>query len=188
MFHQQVITRPDSKASIRKESWWLWVSFLKSMEEGSLATNFKELETQPDTESAHPNKHPTSRKFAVIGIIFIAVPAGGFFYYAESIARTDIFAFDSVHVNSPTDESVAIRNVGSVPITLTSYAVTYYLNSAYRPQYANSSWAGPTLNPGDIVTAKIVIDGKIFTLQTGGRYSITITVSTGHQDTIIFTA
>lgn len=79
-------------------------------------------------------------------------------------------AVDSYYVNSPTNITLKIVNIGSIPMTLLSYTV----RDSFNNQYANTSWSGPSMVPQAMVTTNILIDGKTFTFQTGNNYTIEI--------------
>src|SRR2546426_5837924 len=90
---------------------------------------------------------------------------GGF--YSLSLA--------SYRVTSPTNATLNIRNLGSLPITLTSYEVeNYYTNTNSTP-----GWAGPTIPSGATVPVNFLIDGSAFTFVW--EYSYTVKVITGQS-------
>ena len=83
----------------------------------------------------------------------------------------------SATVNSPTNMTVQIWNIGSVAISLISYNV----KSTYSQPYQSSNWLGPTLDPNTYATINLLIDGNAFTFQSGTYYSIMFVTSRNFQ-------
>ena len=77
------------------------------------------------------------------------------------------------HVNSPTNVTVRLANVGTLDILLASYSI----NDSSGHQYLSSNWPGLTLARGSSVTTSLVIDGTTFTFQQGSVYTITMVSS-----------
>ncbi len=144
--------------------------------------------TQPGEEQAALKKPFFRQKKGKVLIIICVIVIAAVQLPLQIFLKGQNVSFDSVHIVSPTNASVEVRNIGFARVTLVSYYVTYHFNDTYHPQYANTTWSGPALNPGAVVTVNILIDGKAFTFQSGNRYSISITSSTGHQNTLYFTA
>ena len=86
--------------------------------------------------------------------------------------REDLSIISST-LNSPTNITIQIINTGSVQISLMSY----YVKNANGRVYANDSWSGPTIAPNAIATTNILINGNVFTFQSGSYYSITLITS-----------
>ena len=86
--------------------------------------------------------------------------------------REDLNILSST-MNSPTNMTIQIINTGSVQISLTSYNV----QNANGRVYSNNNWSGPTIAPNAIATTSILIDGNVFTFQSGSYYAITLMTS-----------
>ena len=80
---------------------------------------------------------------------------------------------ETSEVNSPTNLTLSVRNVGSVGITLTSYVVKDSLGN----QYANMNWTTPFMNPNQLAAINIIIDGSAFTFQPKNTYNIALTTA-----------
>ena len=96
-------------------------------------------------------------------------------------------AFDSIHVNSPTNVTLTLSNAG----TPTSALVEYFVKDSYGNMYSNTTWAGPTLSAGATVSVNILVSGKLsgqpFQIQSGHTYSIIVVTSRNNQFTYTFT-
>ena len=77
---------------------------------------------------------------------------------------------ETSQVNSPTNMTLNVRNVGSVSTTFNSYIV----KDSVGNQYTKSNWSGPTLNPNSLLAICIVIDGSAFTFQSKSSYTVTM--------------
>src|SRR5712664_637385 len=86
--------------------------------------------------------------------------------------REDLNIISST-LNSPTNITIQIINTGSVQISLTSYDV----RNANGRVYSNNNWSGPAIAPNAIRTTDLLIDGNIFTFQSGSYYTITLITS-----------
>ncbi len=93
-------------------------------------------------------------------------------------------ALYSYHLNSPTNVTIKMSNLGTVQITLISYLV----NDSFNHQYANFNWPGPTIDPGMIVAANILIDGTAFTFQIGHTYIVEVNATGNGKWPLYFTA
>ena len=91
--------------------------------------------------------------------------------------------FDSVYVNSSTLITLAIRNTGTLQVTLASYSV----NDSTNHQYANTGWSGLTLSPNAVENAGLGINGKAFAFQSGGIYKMILVSSTSKNWQFTFT-
>ncbi|TMI33293.1 hypothetical protein E6H27_03705 [Candidatus Bathyarchaeota archaeon] len=91
---------------------------------------------------------------------------------------------ETSQVNSPTNLTLSVRNVGSVGITLTSYVVKDSLGN----QYANMNWTTPFINPNQLATINIIIDGSAFTFQSRNTYNIALTTTRNNIYTFTVTA
>lgn len=91
----------------------------------------------------------------------------------------ELLTMVSYTVNSPTNATLTIWNVGSVQIAFSSYAVSQS-NGAL---YAYDNWTEPRLNPNQRVDANILIGGASFTFQSGTTYTVSIvTIRNNHFD------
>ena len=88
---------------------------------------------------------------------------------------------ETSQVNSPTNLTLSVRDVGSVGITLTSYIVKDSLGN----QYAKVNWTTPFMNPNQLVAINIIIDGSAFTFQSKNTYNMALT--TARNNTFTFT-
>jgi hypothetical protein len=84
---------------------------------------------------------------------------------------------ESFQVNSPINATIRIRNVGPSPMTLHSYTV----QSSTGGTYTQASWSGPTIPVNTVVPVTILIDGKDFTFDWGGIYTLRITTAHATQ-------
>ena len=80
---------------------------------------------------------------------------------------------ETSQVNSPTNLTLSVRDVGSVGITLTSYIVKDSLGN----QYAKVNWTTPFMNPNQLVAINIIIDGSAFTFQSKNTYNMALTTA-----------
>ena len=112
----------------------------------------------------------------------LSLSCGPSTYSKESIA------LDSIHVNSPTNVTVALNNDGSWTWGLIEYSV----KDSYGNMYSNSTWSGPTLSPGASTSVNILLTGKLsgqpFQLQSGHTYSVSLVTARNNQFTYSFTA
>jgi hypothetical protein len=95
----------------------------------------------------------------------------------------EVWYMDSYRINTPTNLTVNIRNVGSVSDTL----IAYYVKDSAGNQYADSNRDGPIIAPSIIIPINILIDGRAFTFQTGTPYTVSIVISTYDQFTFSIT-
>jgi len=91
---------------------------------------------------------------------------------------------ETSEVNSPTNLTLSVRNVGSVGITLTSYVVKDSLGS----QYAKMNWTTPLMNPNQLAAINVIIDGSAFTFQPKNTYNIALTTALNNIFTFTLTA
>ncbi len=91
---------------------------------------------------------------------------------------------ETSHVNSPTNLTLNVRNVGSVSTTFNSYIV----KDSVGNQYTKSNWSGPTLSPNSLLAINIVIDGSSFTFQSKSSYTVTLVTARNNQFGFTITA
>ena len=91
---------------------------------------------------------------------------------------------ETSHVNSPTNMTLNIRNVGSVSTTFNSYIV----KDSVGNQYTKSNWSGPTLNPNSLLAINIVNDGSAFTFQSKSSYTVTLVTARNNLFSFTITA
>ena len=87
-------------------------------------------------------------------------------------------------VNSPTNLTLSVRNVGSVGISLDSYVVKDFVGI----QYARMNWTTPFMNPNQLTAINIIIDGSAFTFQSKNTYSIALATARNNIFTFTITA
>ncbi len=87
--------------------------------------------------------------------------------------------FISATVNSPTNMTVQIVNVGTVEVSLMSYNV----RNTYSQPYVSANWSGPNVAPNAYANITLVIDGNAFTFHSGSYYIITLISSRNNQFT-----
>lgn len=88
----------------------------------------------------------------------------------------------SSNMNSSTNMTLQIINVGPAAITL----IAYYVKTGSGQTYADTAWTGPTIQPNVIGNINVLIDGQAFTFQAHSSYSVT--VITSKSDEFTFTA
>ena len=91
---------------------------------------------------------------------------------------------ETSQVNSPTNLTLSVRNVGSVGITLISYVVKDSVGS----QYARMNWTTPFMNQNQLSAINIIIDGSAFTFQSKNTYTIALTTARNNMFTFTITA
>ena len=114
---------------------------------------------------------------------------GCYRYYAPGCFVTPCPGRESLNietsqVNSPTNLTLSVRNVGSGSITLTSYVVKDSLGN----QYAKMNWTTPFMNPNQLAAINIIIDGTAFTFQSKNTYNIALTTMRNNIFTFTLTA
>lgn len=90
----------------------------------------------------------------------------------------ELLGVETSQVNSPTNVTLNIRNIGEVGISLKAYTVQYYSS-----QYTKTNWTSPLVNPNQLYTIDIVIDGSAFTFRSGNTYTIIMTSTRNNQFT-----
>jgi hypothetical protein len=85
----------------------------------------------------------------------------------------EALALSELRVNSPTNITIWLQDVGTLQVVL----VSYYVNNSSSHQYANTSWQGPRLAPGSSTTVDLLINGAPFTFQQGNRYTMEVASS-----------
>ena len=91
---------------------------------------------------------------------------------------------ETSQVNSPTNLTLSVRNVGSVGISLYSYVV----KDSVGDQYARMNWTTPFMNPNQLSAINITIDGNAFTFQSKNTYTIALTTARNNMFTFTITA
>ncbi len=90
---------------------------------------------------------------------------------------------ESFRVNSSTNVTLNIRNIGRRTATL----VSYYVKDQPGNTFASLSWTGPTLESGELASVNLLIDGQAFTFQPGSTYKIEILTSENNYFTLQIT-
>jgi hypothetical protein len=91
---------------------------------------------------------------------------------------------EASQVNSPTNVTLTVRNLGSASVGLVSYSV----KDSAGNQYTKTNWAGPTISTNSVVAINIVIDGSAFTFQSKNTYTIIVTTARNILFTFTITA
>lgn len=96
-------------------------------------------------------------------------------------------SFSSPHVNSPNNVTVTLSSTGSETLALAAY----FVKDSYGNAYSNTTWAGPTLNPGASASVNILLSGQPmgqpFQFQSGHTYSVIVVTARNYQFVIAFT-
>jgi uncharacterized membrane protein len=107
---------------------------------------------------------------------------------AVSSPAVEGLSLESYVFNSTTAVTLYLQNIGNSTISL----VSYYVRDSSGNQYALTAWPGPTINPGSVTGALIligsscpscVLSGSAFTFTPGLSYAITIVTSRNNQFT-----
>ncbi|TMI09823.1 hypothetical protein E6H34_00590 [Candidatus Bathyarchaeota archaeon] len=93
-------------------------------------------------------------------------------------------SIETSQVNSSTNLTLSVRNVGSVVIWLNSYVV----KDSAGNRYAKMNWTTPIVNPNQLAAINIIIDGNAFTFQSKNGYTVTLTTSRNNQFQFTITA
>jgi hypothetical protein len=100
-----------------------------------------------------------------------------------------VLSLDSSAFSSGTDATLNIRNSG----TLSASLVSYYVKDGSGNQWAQTSWAGPSIGPNAVGVADILIgsscgsctytgaSGAFTQFNSGNSYTILIVTSDNHQ-------
>jgi hypothetical protein len=91
----------------------------------------------------------------------------------------ELLGVETSQVNSPTNVTLNIRNIGEVPLSLK----TYNVKDGNGNQYTKMNWTSPFVNPNQLATITIVIDGTAFTFRSGNIYTITVISTRNNQFT-----
>jgi hypothetical protein len=86
-------------------------------------------------------------------------------------------SIETSQVNSSTNLTLSVRNVGSVVIWLNSYVV----KDSAGNQYAKMNWTTPIVNPNQLAAINIIIDGNAFTFQSKNSYTVTLITTRNNQ-------
>lgn len=96
-------------------------------------------------------------------------------------------SFSSAHVDSPNNVTVTLSNTGSETVALAEY----FIKDSYGDTYSNTTWAGPTLNPGAGASVNILLTGQPmgqpFQFQSGHTYSVIVVTARNNQFPLTFT-
>ena len=118
----------------------------------------------------------------LLGLVLYEPPTGpglcGAFVAEPCPGREDL-NFTTSSMNSPTNITIQVWNVGTVSLSF----VSYYVKDSYGQTYANPSWSGPSVYPNARATFNVLIDGKAFTFQSSSYYTIILVTSRSTQFT-----
>src|SRR5712664_724435 len=117
-----------------------------------------------------------NRTFLIIlsvAIIGMVAAVGGFIYWQQSNTLAcltvcgcgacqptgrEALSMDSFHLNSPTNVSLTLKNVGTLSLSLQEYFVKDSGGNQWQSyQWEYASTQGPTLSPNTVATAMITI-------------------------------
>jgi hypothetical protein len=90
----------------------------------------------------------------------------------------EALTIDSYQVNSPTNVTLFVRNLGPASVTLVAY---YVKDASSGQQFSHNNWSGPTIAPAGTLGLKIIIDGQAFSFQSGRSYSVVLVTSRNNQ-------
>ncbi len=123
------------------------------------------------------------------GIIIVTAQNNSFRFTATfTNATREGLSLDSYRFTSGTNVTLFLRNIGNVSVSLASY----YVRDAAGDQYALTTWNGPTISPGTVAPAMILIGssrasctlvGNAFTFTVGQSYTITVVTTRNNQFT-----
>jgi archaellum component FlaG (FlaF/FlaG flagellin family) len=92
---------------------------------------------------------------------------------------------ETSQVNSPTNLTLSVRNVGSVGISFDSYIV----KDSAGNQYAKINWTTTLfMNSNQLAIINMIIDGNAFTFQSKNIYTVTLITTRNNQFTFPITA
>jgi hypothetical protein len=98
--------------------------------------------------------------------------------------QNEALNIEGVKVNTSTNVTLNVRNVGSLALSL----VAYYVKDSQGNQYSNTNWLVPAFAQGTLVTINLLIDGKVFTFHSGNSYTIELVTSRNNIFTVPLTA
>jgi len=96
----------------------------------------------------------------------------------------EALSVEASQVNSPTNLTLNVRNLGSASVTLVSYNAKDSLGNLYT----RANWPGPTLGINSLLAINIVIDGNAFTFQSKSSYTVTVTSARNNLSSFTITA
>jgi hypothetical protein len=96
----------------------------------------------------------------------------------------EILVMQSYKVNSPTNVTLTLMNIGQV--TIFQFA-GYNVSESDGVHFADMNWTGPVMQPNQVVSINILIDGRAFTFQGGTTYMITTVTARQNQFTFTIT-
>jgi len=123
-----------------------------------------------------------------VGIVYLEPQPTLVCLCPASLTNKENITISSFRVNSPTNVTVVLSNVGNV----TSGLYEYIVKDTTGDNYFNSTLAWPTLAPGAVATVNILLSGKLtgqpFQFQSGQTYSVAVITGRNNQFTNTFTA
>jgi hypothetical protein len=145
------------------------------------------------------NYRPGWAPYAVVTLVLALSAIAGILYWESqniycgagcpaSTTNKESLNLGSFRVNSPTNVTVVITNVG----TANSGFSEYIVKDPSGDTYTNSTLSWPTLAPGATVTVNILLAGQLsgqpFQFQSGKIYSVSVISVRNNQYTSTFTA
>jgi len=142
------------------------------------------------------NYQPGWAPFAIVGLV-LALAAGVIYWESQqtligpgpaSNASKEGLTLGSFRVNSPTDVTVVLSNVG----TANSAFCGYIVRDPSGHTYTNSTMSWPTLAPGATVPVNALLSGELadqpFQFQSGKSYSLSVITERDNRYTSTLTA
>jgi hypothetical protein len=139
---------------------------------------------------------PSWAQFAIVGIVLASAVGVGYWESQQTLlvpgpvnpTNMENLTLGSFRVNSPTNVTVVISNIG----TANSAVSEYIVRDPSGNSYTNSTPSWPTLAPGATVTVNILLAGQLsgqpFQFQSGKIYSVSVISVRNNQYTSNFTA
>jgi hypothetical protein len=90
---------------------------------------------------------------------------------------------DSYAVNSPTNVTLSLRNIGVIAISLVGYNVT----EPHVASFSRANWTEPMIGPNTVANVNILINGTAFSFQSGITYTIATTTTRNNIFTFTIT-
>ena len=125
----------------------------------------------------------------IIGIIIIGIVGGGATFLLSTgrigsiplcggpCPGREALVLETYSVNSPSNVTVTLRNIGTVWISLVSYSVKVTSGQTF----SNSSLSNIGFGPNALLAVHIVMDGQTFTFQNGNSYTAILVTARNNE-------
>jgi hypothetical protein len=152
-----------------------------------------EDETRHWLRLSHKAKLATVIIFTVLGIL--SVVFGLIYYHPPAPSNSnwicpssgqgpcfprETLSLESSQTNSSTNMTLQLKNTSSVSIAICYYMVEDTTNQQYTSN-TNPVPCGPSMAPGTSVSFIVLIDGKLFTFNTGSTYTIGLVTTRNNE-------